>query len=91
MGVYDAGIDFKHPAFQEYDVEKKKYVPRISPWYNDENEKYDLYRISEGRDHGTRVAGVIGSNGVGAPNSVFRGIAPKVRFYSWDGTYMVGR
>ena len=87
VGVYDAGIDFKHPAFQEYDVEKKKYVPRISPWYNDENEKYDLYRISEGRDHGTRVAGVIGSNGVGAPNSVFRGIAPKVRFYSWDGTY----
>lgn len=85
VGVYDSGIDFKHPAFQEYDVEKKKYVPRTSPWYNDENEKNDLYRISEGRDHGTRVAGVIGGNGVGAPNSVFRGIAPKVRFYSWFG------
>ena len=84
VGVYDSGIDFEHPAFREYDVEKKKYVPRVSPWYNDENKKYDSEHISAGNDHGTRVAGIIGGNGGGSPNSMFRGIAPKVSFYSYD-------
>lgn len=87
VGVYDTGVDFKNPAFQEYDVEKKKYVPRTSPWYNEENEKYDLKSIKAGNTHGSRVAGTIGGNGSGSPNSVFRGIAPKVRFYSFDGVY----
>ena len=83
VGVYDTGVDFKHPAFQEYDVEKEKYVPRLSPWYKDENEKHD--HVSAGNNHGTRVAGIIGGNGGGSPNSVFRGIAPKVSFYSYEG------
>ena len=87
VGVYDSGIDFEHPAFQEYDVEKQKYVPRKSPWYNDENEKYDLDQISAGENHGTRVAGTIGGNGSGSPNSTFRGIAPKVKFFSLGATY----
>ena len=87
VGVYDGGIDFKHPAFQEYDVEKKEYVSRISPWYNAESRKHDLDGIAAGNDHGTRVAGVIGGNGAGAPNSMFRGIAPKVKFYSLGENY----
>ena len=87
VGVYDTGVDFKHPAFQEYDVEKKKYVPRISLWYNEENKDYDLGQISAGKSHGTKVAGVIGGNGAGSPNSMFRGIAPKVKFYSLAQVY----
>jgi len=87
VGVYDLGVDFKNFAFQEYDVEKQKYISRKSPWYNDENEKYDLDQISAGENHGTKVAGLIGGNGAGTPNSMFRGIAPKVMFYSWEQTY----
>ena len=87
VGVYDEGIDFKNPAFQEYDVEKKEYVPRKSPWYNDENEKYDIKQIKNREDHGTKVAATIGGNGAGSPNSMFRGVAPKVKFYSWDPNY----
>ena len=37
--------------------------------------------------HGTKVAGVIGGNGAGSPNSMFRGIAPKVKFFSDTYTY----
>lgn len=87
VGVYDSGIDFKHPAFQEYDAQKGSFICRLSPWYNEESRKYDLDQIAIGANHGTRVAGVIGGNGAGSPNSMFRGIAPKVGFYSLGFTY----
>ena len=87
VGVYDSGIDFENPAFQEYDVKKKKYDHRKSPWYNDVNKKHDSDNISAGNNHGSRVAGLIGGNGAGSPNSMFRGIAPKVKFYSLGTTY----
>ncbi|MBO7069886.1 MAG: S8 family serine peptidase, partial [Bacteroidales bacterium] len=88
VGVYDTGIDFENPAFQEYDAEKGEYVRRVSPWYKDEKRTYDYEATTVGRnDHGSRVAGTIGGNGNGSPNSVFRGIAPKVKFYSWGGGY----
>ena len=86
VGVYDTGIDFENPAFQEYDTEKGEYVRRVSPWYKDENRTYDYNATTVARnDHGSRVAGTIGGNGNGSPNSMFRGIAPKVKFYSWGG------
>jgi subtilisin family serine protease len=88
VGVYDTGIDFENPAFLEYDTEKGEYVRRVSPWYNEENSTYDYEATTRDRnDHGTRVAGTIGGNGNGSPNSVFRGIAPKVKFYSWGCEY----
>ena len=88
VGVYDTGVDFENLAFQEYDVEKKEYFPRKSPWYSKENQKYDYDNTTVGRaDHGTRVAGAIGGNGSGAPNSRLRGIAPKVQFYSLGGVF----
>lgn len=88
VGIYDTGVDFYNPAFLEYDVEKEGFIPRLSPWYNDECAKYDLDNaIAGGENHGTRVAGVIGGNGSGAPNSMFRGIAPKVKFFSLGQTY----
>ena len=87
VGIYDGGIDFKHPAFKEYDEQKGTFICRLSPWYNEENRKYDLDRIAAGENHGTRVAGVIGGNGTGTPNSMFRGIAPKVWFYSSEYIY----
>ena len=87
VGVYDLGIDFNHPAFLEYDVQKKEYVPRQTPWYGVESRKYDIEQIEKGEDHGVGVAGIIGGNGSGSPNSVFRGIAPKVKFFSLGRTF----
>ncbi|MBR6125290.1 S8 family serine peptidase, partial [Candidatus Saccharibacteria bacterium] len=87
VGIYDTGVDFDNLAFREYDVVKQEYVPRISPWYNEENKNYDLKSVKAGNTHGSRVAGTIGGNGSGSPNSIFRGIAPKVKFYSFEGVY----
>lgn len=83
VGVYDSGIDISHPAFSE-----KKHIgmglylnlPRIS------NGKDFL--SYEGNPHGTHIAGIIGGNGTlsetfeNAPRFQYRGVAPKVLFYS---------
>ena len=79
VGIYDGRIDFRHPAFQEYDAEKRTNVPRQASWVKKDDREYNK--------HGTKVAGVVGGNGSGSPNSMFRGIAPKITFYPGDLTY----
>lgn len=82
VGVYDTGIDFKHPAFNE-DSSGTKVVRKIRADevfggnVNNNNE----YEIDD-NGHGTRMAGIIGGNGYTSTGYQYRGIAPKVHFYS---------
>lgn len=88
VGIYDSGIDFFNPAFQEFYEQKGGFVPRLSPFYNEECAEHDWnYAVVGGAAHGSRVAGVVGGNGAGSPNSMFRGIAPKVKFFSLGYIY----
>ncbi len=84
VGVYDFPIDFSHPAFRE------NGLPRRADGITT-----DGVKPSDG--HGTHVAGIIGGNGElsytfaisgddGPNNYKFRGVAPKVKFYSDDYT-----
>ena len=88
VGVYDSGIDFTHPGFIEID-ENGIEIPRKALGYDDERTVGNVdveKRITNG--HGTHVAGIIGGNGRMSEtyeNSNFyqyRGVAPKVKFYS---------
>ena len=84
VGVYDYGVDFSHPAFNEVDASGND-VPRKAnadddPWNDVENKDVDY--------HATHVAGIIGGNGRksetydNASLYQYRGVAPKVKFYS---------
>ncbi len=94
VGVYDGGIDFSHPGFNELDSLGNE-IPRKAEGYDDErtfqNRKDDDEKV--GFNHGTHVAGIIGGNGgmsetvVGAKPYQFRGVAPKVKFFSDTLTY----
>ena len=88
VGVYDTGIDFSHPAFNEVDASGEE-SPRVADGFkvemsvgNEDEEK----RIT--KDHGTHVAGIVGGNGRksetydNAASYQYRGVAPKVKFYS---------
>ena len=88
VGVYDGGIDFSHPGFNELDSLGNE-ISRKAEGYDDDrtfqNRKNDE---KDGFNHGTHVAGIIGGNGrlsetvAGAKPYQFRGVAPKVKFYS---------
>lgn len=82
VGVYDLPIDFSHPAFRE------NGLPRRADGLTTDGDK-------PGNGHGTHVAGIIGGNGAlsntfeksdnyGPDNYKFRGVAPKVKFYSYE-------
>jgi len=94
VGVYDSGIDFTHPGFNELDFLGNEN-PRKAVGYDDlrtvGNVDFER-RIRDG--HGTHVAGIIGGNGrmsetvVNATPYQFRGVAPKVLFHSGEmGAY----
>ncbi len=94
VGVYDGGIDFSHPGFNELDSLGNE-IPRKAEGYDDDRTFLNRKDADErfGFDHGTHVAGIIGGNGrksdtvVGAKPYQFRGIAPKVKFYSDSTVY----
>ena len=89
VGVYDSGIDFTHPGFNELDSLGNE-VPRKANGYDDDRTVGDAdtnKRITN--SHGTHVAGIIGGNGRMSEmynnNDTlyrYRGVAPKVLFHS---------
>lgn len=85
VGVYDTGIDFHHPDFNEYDS-TGKLKPRVmdsSEYFGvrfDEIDSIKLVGYTEA--HGSSVAGIIGGNGNNNNGRIIRGIAPKVHFYT---------
>ncbi len=93
VGVYDTGIDFRHPGFNELDSLGNE-TPRKAVGYDDlrsvANGGISLKKDSTHGNHGTHVAGIIGGNGrmsETVENAVpyqFRGVAPKVLFHSGE-------
>jgi subtilisin family serine protease len=88
VGVYDGGIDFTHPGFNELD-ENGKDEPRMASADADFwGDKEYIYV-----EHGTHVAGIIGGNGrmsemiTNASPYQFRGVAPKIKFYSGENNF----
>jgi hypothetical protein len=82
VGVYDTGIDFKHPAFNENSsgtqVARKIRADEV---FEDGSIIEDII-TTDNNGHGTRMAGIIGGNGYTSTGYQYRGIAPKVHFYS---------
>ena len=85
VGVYDGGIDFSHPGFNEL-TPNGGDEPRKAEMYDDDFwMRVDGYGFDK---HGTHVAGIIGGNGrlsdsiANATSYQYRGVAPKVKFYS---------
>ena len=86
VGVYDYGVDFSHPAFNEVDASGND-VPRKA---NADDDPWNVKENKNAGDHGTHVAGIVGGNGRksetydNAALYQYRGVAPKVKFYSGD-------
>ncbi|MBR2090143.1 MAG: S8 family serine peptidase [Fibrobacter sp.] len=78
VGIYDSGVYFDHDGLNEW-VNGIK-TPRRA--YENPNKKENT--DSPSNDHGTHVAGIVGGNGNGSLNHMYRGVAPKVKFYSAD-------
>lgn len=82
VGVYDLGIDFDHPDFNEYDSAGNSVQRDF-----DEKEYYGIYngskipKNSASSLHGTNVAGIIGGNGNNSGEYRYRGIAPKIHYH----------
>ena len=78
VGVYDTGIDFSHPGFNEKQL-------------NGNNRERKDFGYDNGQSitssHGTHVAGIIGGNGQGSSLHKYRGIAPKVLFQSGGSSF----
>ncbi len=92
VGVYDTGINWSHPDFNELDsngdtvsrkgrLEEMHAVNPDSVWHSNIS-----YAAGE-KSHGTHVAGIIGGNGWMSDYSL-RGVAPKVHFFSQTTDYI---
>ena len=95
VGVYDERVDFNHPAFNEYDssgtpqarlIRKDEFFGvNYDSAYKKLNIKYKkdtLFEQNHARFHGTHISGIVGGNGNNSQNFEFRGVAPKVHFYT---------
>lgn len=95
VGVYDTRVDFDHPAFNEYDstgtpqarlIRKDEFFGvNFDSVYKEMFIKYkkdSLFEKKKAHFHGTNVSGIIGGNGNNSQNFEFRGVAPKVHFYT---------
>lgn len=87
-GVYDTGIYFDHVGFGEWvngefkerRADYSKKIPDLV-WTERGKTKEGLHKDYF---HATHVAGILGGNGNGSENHKYRGVAPKVKFYSYD-------
>ena len=79
VGVYDTGIDFTHPAFNEIGSDGKEKARKASGY--DDTRTVAKKSLTNG--HGTHVAGIIGGNGRESTNKMYRGVAPKVTYLSY--------
>ncbi|MBR6379456.1 MAG: S8 family serine peptidase [Fibrobacter sp.] len=90
VGVYDTGIDFTHPGFNERNSDGV-LVPRKAVGYNDgrtvANGGINITDVNMSGYHGTHVAGIIGGNGSDSSSYAYRGVAPKVNFLSDKMTF----
>lgn len=80
VGVYDTGIYYDHLTFNEKDssgnyISRKAGIP--NEVVNGAGEA-----DSSRKNHATHVAGIIGGNGWGSLDYAFRGVAPKISFFS---------
>ena len=79
VGVYDTGIDFSHPGFNEL-IFGSTELSRKAMGFTD-SRTVESKGIING--HGTHVAGIIGGNGSLSTNYQYRGVAPKVKYLSF--------
>lgn len=95
----DDAIDFDHPAFNEYDPLGNKHprLMQEDEFYgignfDEKNKKLkeSIKLKNEGgvtdpltENHGTMVSGILGGNGNNSNNFDYRGVAPKVHFYTY--------
>lgn len=87
VGVYDTGIYFDHDAMNEWINGEKKARKAFNNAVHVENGRLGG---SGYYSHATHVAGIVGGNGNGngSPNHIYRGVAPKVKFFSGDRNVM---
>lgn len=96
VGVYDKGIDFVNPDFNEVDG-SGNLIPRNldmeKDFYGEDALREKIRLINENfievtkkykSNHATMVAGIIGGNGSNSKDHMYRGIAPKVHFFSGE-------
>ena len=82
VGIYDTGIYYDHDGMNEW-IDGVKTARRA---YVNAGELENGKSSYPPYFHATHVAGIVGGNGNGvkSPNHMYRGVAPKVKFYSKD-------
>lgn len=94
----EAPIDFDHPAFNEYDSTGTSHARKMRKEdffgigdFNKKMGKMDssikqhnigFFDTLLTNNHGTVISGILGGNGNNSQNFEYRGIAPKVHFYT---------
>ena len=83
VGIYDTGIYYDHDGMNEWIGGVKKTARRA---YENAGELENGKSSYPPYFHATHVAGIVGGNGNGvkSSNHMYRGVAPKVKFYSKD-------
>lgn len=87
VGVYDHGVDFNHPDFNEYDS-----VGNMNSRIMQDEEFFGIQMqrlpVPITDSHGTNVTGVLGGNGNAFENFLYRGISPKIHFFTSLANYL---
>ena len=87
VGVYDLGIDFEHSDFIEYDSAGLNIERRMQgkEYFGHDYHVIDsIKKTDHSGNHGSNVAGILGGNGNNSEYHIYRGIAPKVHFFTGD-------
>ena len=91
IGVYDLGIDFGHPDFNEYDsvgLNNERRMQKKEYFGYDYHVIDSIKKTDHSGNHGSNVAGILGGNGNNSENHIYRGIVPKVHFYTGDADFV---